>query len=243
MSTKDLLPLTLKATAAVSKHRFVTPAGAHTGAGAQCFGVSRMKAAAGEFFTVDTYGIALVETGAAVTQYSNVESDSTGRAIDRISGSICGVAMESASGAGKFIPVFVYPGTPISVPQPQIQLTAGTGGVIQGRAVTAAGVLATAGGTGNPGQKIVGFAVFSASDGDQVTVQTGGQITASLAASQTVAVGDSLKTTADGRLVKCTFSSSTDWAVAIALEAVTTTSNPADIKVLITPTAAVTVTA
>jgi len=243
MSEVQLLPLTIKATADITKHRMVKASGVHTGAGETAFGVARTSVDNGERFTADTYGVINVETGAAVTEFGLLESDASGRAVNRVAGSTVGVALKAATAAGQLIPVFFYPGTPINVVQPQIKLTAGTGGVTEGRAVTAAGVHATAGGTGNPGQKIVGFATKTVSANTEVAIQTGGEITASLAASQTIVAGDSLKTTADGRLVKCVFNSSTDWAVAIALEAVTTTANPAPIKVLITPTAAATVTA
>jgi Uncharacterized conserved protein (DUF2190) len=52
---------------------------------------------------VNAIGSILVESGAAIALDADVETDSLGRAITRTTGSICGRAIDVATGAGEYI--------------------------------------------------------------------------------------------------------------------------------------------
>lgn len=102
-------PITQIATAAITAQRFVTALGAVAGAGANALGVAAQPAAIAEPFTVDTLGVVSVEAGAAVTAGGLVQSDATGRAIDRVAGAIVGRALDGAAAAGQMIRVLLIP--------------------------------------------------------------------------------------------------------------------------------------
>ncbi len=102
------LPLMLSATVAAS--RFVTPAGAQAGAGANTFGVSRSDGIAGERITTDVIGTAVVQVGAAVDKDATLKSDANGKAIAwATSGAKVAIALEAATAADQFIEVLLIP--------------------------------------------------------------------------------------------------------------------------------------
>jgi hypothetical protein len=106
----SLLALTIAAAGTIAANRFVTPAGVQAGADANTIGAGRYAAVSGDKLTVDVLGTAVVEAGAAVSAGDTVKSDSSGRAITwATSGAKVGVALEAASGVGKFIEVLLIP--------------------------------------------------------------------------------------------------------------------------------------
>jgi hypothetical protein len=108
MQQNSIFALTLISSAALTANRFITPAGAAAGAGANTLGVNRQTVtASGQAVTVDVIGTAIVEAGAAVSQFATVQSDATGRAITYSSGARTGIALQAASTAGNFIEVLL----------------------------------------------------------------------------------------------------------------------------------------
>lgn len=106
----SLLALAVTASGTIAANRFVTPAGAQAGAGANTLGVARAAAVATDKLTVDVLGTAVVEAGAAVTVNATVKADSVGRAIDWVtSGAKVGIALEAATAAGQMIEVLLIP--------------------------------------------------------------------------------------------------------------------------------------
>lgn len=106
----SLLALSVTATAALTAERFVTFAGAVPAADANVLGVVRQTAAIGEKVTVDCYGTAIVEAGAAITAGATLKTDASGRAITwATSGAKIAQALQSATGAGDFIEVMLIP--------------------------------------------------------------------------------------------------------------------------------------
>jgi hypothetical protein len=105
-----LLTLALTLSATVSANRFVTPAGAHAGAGANTLGVARSGGVSTEKVPADILGTAVVEAGAAVAVNDTLSSDSTGRAVTwATSGAKVALALEAATAAGQFIEVLLIP--------------------------------------------------------------------------------------------------------------------------------------
>jgi hypothetical protein len=98
----SVLPITLDVVGEVLAQRFVGVDLAQAGAGDNTYGVA---AASGtdEPTTVDVLGVVSIESGAAVTANGLVESDASGRAIDRTAGAISARAIDGAAGAGEFI--------------------------------------------------------------------------------------------------------------------------------------------
>lgn len=104
----SLLTLTLAATGTIVPHRFVTPAGAQTGADGVAVGVANTAAVSGERFPVVAQGTAVVEAGAAITAGATLKADASGRAITwATSGAKVGFALEAAGAAGQMIEVLL----------------------------------------------------------------------------------------------------------------------------------------
>lgn len=101
-----LLALTLTATAAISKHRFVNLAGTHAGAGLYAVGVSKFAGAIGDAVAYEVIGTAVVECGGTVTAGDIIQSDSVGRGITKTTGIGLARALESGT-TGKFIEVLL----------------------------------------------------------------------------------------------------------------------------------------
>lgn len=102
-----LLSLTVTATGAITGDRFITGAGAQTGAAGNALGVARYGGAIGEKVTVDVIGTAIVEAGAAIAANALVESDANGRAVTKAAGVTLGRALQAAAAAGQKIEVLL----------------------------------------------------------------------------------------------------------------------------------------
>lgn len=98
----SILPATLLVTGVVKPHRFVSVGLTQAGDGDNTYGVA---AAHGEDepITVDMAGVITVESGAAVTANGLVQSDATGRAINKAAGATVARALDSATAAGEMI--------------------------------------------------------------------------------------------------------------------------------------------
>lgn len=109
----SLLTLSVIASAALSKFRAVTAAGAH--GATDIFGVTKTDGAIGDLVAVDVVGTTVIETGAAIpagTKY--VIADAQGRAI--VGGAAAANAVlgkllpgQSASAAGQFVEILLTP--------------------------------------------------------------------------------------------------------------------------------------
>jgi len=103
-----ILTLSVVAAGALATARFVTAAGAYPAAGAGSRGVTRtLASAAGDLVPMTVLGTELVESGAAVTKDGPVQSDATGRAIDKAAGITLGFAQNAASAAGQMVEVLL----------------------------------------------------------------------------------------------------------------------------------------
>jgi hypothetical protein len=104
------LALTLILAGTVTADRFVTPAGAQTGADGNALGVATIGGTIGDRIAVTVLGTATVEVGAAVTAGATVKADASGRAIPwATSGARLGSALQAATAAGQFVEVFLIP--------------------------------------------------------------------------------------------------------------------------------------
>ncbi len=102
------LPVTLSGT--VAANRFVTPAGAQTGADGNALGAARSAGVSGEKITVDVLGTIIIESGAAITAGDTLKSDASGRAITwAVSGVRLAIALQAATAAGQMIEALPLP--------------------------------------------------------------------------------------------------------------------------------------
>ena len=104
--------LTVVATAALTKNRFVSFDGTHTvvapaSGGKDCCGVSEESAAVGEAVSVITGYSALVEASAAITlgAYVKPAADGSGKAAAGSLSDHCGRALSAATAAGELVEV------------------------------------------------------------------------------------------------------------------------------------------
>lgn len=107
----SLLALPVLATAAITANRFITPAGAPTGAAGNAQGIAQTDAAIGAKVTTTVLGTEVVETGAAIAAGALIESDATGRAVTKSAGiTLARLAPgEVATSAGQFVEVILIP--------------------------------------------------------------------------------------------------------------------------------------
>lgn len=105
----SLLNISLTLTGTVIADRFVTGAGAQTGAAGNALGVTRSAGVSGEIVPVDVIGTAIVEAGAAIAANALVEADSVGRAVTKSAGVTLGrlAPTQSASAAGQFVEIIL----------------------------------------------------------------------------------------------------------------------------------------
>ena len=102
---KILLAVTIAATAALTRFRFVDFTGNVASAGERPLGVATTDFDTGEQASVATHGEILVEAGAAIAVGAEVESDASGRAVTKTTGVAFGVARDAAAAAGDIIRV------------------------------------------------------------------------------------------------------------------------------------------
>ena len=105
----SLLAVAITATGAITSNRFVTAAGALTGAAGNAQGVAQSDAAIGAKVTATVIGTEVVETGAAIAAGALIESDATGRAITKAAGVTLGrlAPGEVATAAGQFVEIIL----------------------------------------------------------------------------------------------------------------------------------------
>jgi len=104
MKTSQIaLTLSVLATSALTKLRFVGFTGATPAAGAAVIGVANADYASGEMAGVDSHGALVIESGGAITLGAQVQTDASGRAITLDAGAAAGRALDAATGAGEFI--------------------------------------------------------------------------------------------------------------------------------------------
>ena len=100
---QPILVMSITAAAAIAQRRFVGLDGDLCAAGAKALGVSEFAVESGEQDTTNVLGCILVEAGAAVAAGVEVESDATGRAITRASGTGNGYSLDAATAPGDVI--------------------------------------------------------------------------------------------------------------------------------------------
>lgn len=108
MKTEQIVQtVSIKAAAALATvRRFITFDGTYAGAGESALGVLAMNADLNEMAPVYTYGIVMVEAGAAVAQGAAVQSDADGKAITKTTeGVLLGYSLDVASAAGEIIKI------------------------------------------------------------------------------------------------------------------------------------------
>lgn len=101
--------LSVVASGAVTKRRFITALGAQAGADANTLGVSRYDAADGEDLAVDNLGTTEVEAGGAVAAGALIETDANGKAVTNVDGPGVARALEAAAADGDIIEVVLIP--------------------------------------------------------------------------------------------------------------------------------------
>lgn len=105
-----LLALSQTLSGTVAQHRFVTAAGAQSGADANALGVSQVAGLSGEMISVDVIGTTIIESGGAIAVGATLKSDASARAITWVTaGARLAVALQAASGAGEFIEALLLP--------------------------------------------------------------------------------------------------------------------------------------
>lgn len=107
MQYRAILILSLTATAAITAHRFVSPAGAVPTAGGSTLGASNADAAIGKEIPLIAMGTAIVECGGTIADKGLVETDNTGKAVALDSGKVAGRALQ-AGVAGRKIEILIY---------------------------------------------------------------------------------------------------------------------------------------
>jgi len=112
--TLGVMPLTIVATEAITKQRFVTWDGKHT-VDIPCSGVALFDQDSGKPVTVESIGRVKVEAGGAISAGAFVSSDADGKAVSLTVSAvadvmkICGRAIDAASADGDFITVELKP--------------------------------------------------------------------------------------------------------------------------------------
>ena len=109
LPTFDVMRLTVTPSAAVTKNRYLTIAGAVPAAGATALGPAYMDAAANEPVAVTVLGTAEVEASAAIAAGALVEVIADGRIVTRTSGVVVGRALTAATAAGDLVNVLLIP--------------------------------------------------------------------------------------------------------------------------------------
>ena len=106
---QPILTMTLPLTGTVTTNRFVTGAGAQTGAAGNALGVARTSGVSGDNIPAVVIGTAIVEAGAAISANALVEADSSGRAVTKSAGVTLGrlAPGESATAAGQFVEILL----------------------------------------------------------------------------------------------------------------------------------------
>lgn len=94
-----LLTLSVKAIAALTALRFVSPAGGVASAAGNTVGVSRSDAAIGDYAPVDAIGTTQVTAGGAIAEGAPIEVGAAGKAVTASEGIVVARAAPGASAA------------------------------------------------------------------------------------------------------------------------------------------------
>lgn len=113
MASINTLTASIKSSGAITENRFITAAGAQTGANGNALGVAKYSvAAAGQVVPTLALGIIDVEAGGAISAGQPVASDSSGRAVYRDGTTYTvtlGRALNAVTAAGQFVQVHLIP--------------------------------------------------------------------------------------------------------------------------------------
>lgn len=106
-----LLTLSVKAIAALTALRFVSPTGAVATAAGNAVGVTRSDAAVGELAPVDVLGTAQVTAGGAIAAGAAIEVGTGGKAVTASTGKVVARAApgETAAADGDVLEVILIP--------------------------------------------------------------------------------------------------------------------------------------
>lgn len=107
MQYKPLLVLSVPATADITAHRFVSPAGGVPTAGGNTLGASLADTPSGKTIPLVSQGTAIVEAAGNITAYALVETDVDGKAVALDEGEVAGRALQ-AGAAGRKIEILLY---------------------------------------------------------------------------------------------------------------------------------------
>ena len=104
-----LFTLTIAATAALTRNRFVGHDGDVAAAAGNALGVTRTDAASGEDLSVDVLGTAVVEAGGAIAAGAAVEVGADGKAVTLAAGEKVGrlAPGSSASADGQLVEIIL----------------------------------------------------------------------------------------------------------------------------------------
>lgn len=107
-AANDVLTISIEASAAITKNRFITVAGGVPAAGANVLGVACADAADDEQVPVQVLGVAVVEAGGAIAKGVAVSTAATGKA-DTQGGAekTVGRSLDAAAADGDLIRVFL----------------------------------------------------------------------------------------------------------------------------------------
>jgi len=113
MSQKtSLLTLSVKATAAIAAHTFVTVAGATAAAGADAHGVALCDAASGDLFGADVLGTTIVKVDADITAGARLAVGASGGVKPAVASSYVVARALTAASAGDLTEVLLFQGGP-----------------------------------------------------------------------------------------------------------------------------------
>ena len=109
MQNTSLLTLPVKCTAAVTRERFVTGAGAHAAAAGRALGVTQVDGAIGDIVNADTLGTTIVTAGAAIALDAAIEVGANGKAVTLAAGTKVARALKAAAADGDRIEILLIP--------------------------------------------------------------------------------------------------------------------------------------
>jgi Uncharacterized conserved protein (DUF2190) len=104
---QPILITSVKAAANITKNLFIGFDGDICSANVKSLGVSNADTDADEELPVMAIGIALVYTGAAVSQGDKIASDASGKAVTFSSGEYNGYALDASTGADELIRILL----------------------------------------------------------------------------------------------------------------------------------------
>ena len=104
---QPILITSVKAAANLTKNLFIGFNGNLCAANAKALGVSNADADTNEQLPVSTHGIALVYSGAAVSQGAKIASNASGKAVTYSTGEANGYALDASVGADELIRILL----------------------------------------------------------------------------------------------------------------------------------------